>query len=78
MQRGYVLRGKMKGRRIDLDESVDELDGDVEIFVKPLTSGPHASPDLRDVLLLLPQGSLGKEDVDARLRDARHGWDDRG
>jgi hypothetical protein len=78
MQRGCVFRGKVSGRRIELDESVDELEGNVEVFVKPLTPVAQPRTDLRDVLRRLPQGSLGKVDVDARLRDARHGWDERG
>jgi hypothetical protein len=78
MQRGYVVRGRLLGRRIDLDESMDELDGEVELFVKPLSESTHVAPDILEVIQGLPLGTLTKEDVDARMQSVRAGWDDRG
>lgn len=78
MQRGYVVRGRLRGRRIDLDESVEDLDGEVELFVKLLPQSSHLAPDILDVIQGLPCGSLNKEDVDARMQSVRAGWDERG
>lgn len=78
MQRGYVVRGRLRGRRIDLDESVEDLDGEVELFVKLLPQNSHLAPDILDVIQGLPTGSLNKEDVDARMQSVRAGWDERG
>ena len=39
MERGVIVRGRLHGRRIDLDESVEELEGEVEIVVRPVEAG---------------------------------------
>jgi hypothetical protein len=78
MQRGYVLRGRLRGRHIDLDETVEEIDGEVELFVKPLNRVSDVTRDILDVIDGLPPGALSKADVDARIQAARAGWDDRG
>lgn len=78
MQRGYVLRGRLRGRRIDLDEAVEDFAGEVELFVKLLPQSSHPAPDILDVIQGLPPGNLNKEDVDARMQSVRAGWDERG
>jgi hypothetical protein len=78
MQRGYVLHGRLRGRHIDLDETVEEIDGEVELFVKPLNRGADVTGDILDVVDGLPSGTLSKADIDARIQAARAGWDDRG
>jgi hypothetical protein len=41
MERGVVVRGRLRGRHIELDEEVDELDGEVEVFLR---AAPDATP----------------------------------
>ncbi len=37
MQRAIIVRGRLSGpRRIDLDEAVDEVTGEVEVVVRPI------------------------------------------
>ena len=49
MQRGVVVRGKLHGRHIELDERVDELDGEVEVFVRSVGATPRL-PDVLEVI----------------------------
>jgi hypothetical protein len=34
MARGVVVRGRLHGRQIEFDVGVDELDGEVEVFLR--------------------------------------------
>jgi|GEM_PF-1500790 len=75
MQRGVVLRGRLHGRHIDLDEPLDELDGDVEVTVRPVA---HARPTTDDLLALIatfPPGTRSKEDIDHQIAADRAGWE---
>jgi hypothetical protein len=75
MERSVVVRGRLRGRHIDLDETVDALDGEVEVTVRPLT-GPH--PTVADMLALVatfPLGTRTKEDIDRQIAEERAGWD---
>ncbi len=45
MERGVVVRGTLHGRHIELDERVDELDGEVEVFVRINVHYHVAVPD---------------------------------
>lgn len=77
MERGVVVRGKLHGRHIELDEQVDGLDGDVEVFLRPVGARPRP-PDVLDVIASLPTGTRSKEDIDLQLAGDRVGWNGRG
>ena len=75
MERSAVVRGRLHGKHIDLDESVDALDGDVEVTVRPLT---RAHPTVGGMLALVatfPPGTRTKEDIDRQVSEERAGWD---
>ncbi len=49
MERGVVVRGTLRGRHIELDERVDELEGEVEVFLRSATVTPRP-PDVLEVI----------------------------
>ncbi|MBI4956800.1 MAG: hypothetical protein HY908_32585 [Myxococcales bacterium] len=77
MERGVVVRGRLHGRRIELDEPVDELDGEVEVFVRPVTEGatPVPASRLLTVLADFPPGTRSKEEIDRALAAERAAWE---
>ena len=77
MERGVVVRGRLRGRHIELDEGVDELDGEVEVFVRAVGSTPRP-PDVLEVIASLPLGTRSKGDIDNQLAEDRAGWSGRG
>jgi hypothetical protein len=72
-----VVRGTLHGRHIELVEEVDELDGEVEVFVRSVGATPRP-PDVLDVIASLPAGTRSKDDIDRQLADDRAGWNGRG
>jgi hypothetical protein len=78
MDRGVVVRGRLHGRHIELDEAVDELDGEVEVLVRPIQPATPRPPDILDVIAALPPGGRSKADIDRQIAEERDGWKDRG
>ena len=79
MQRAIIVRGRLSGRsRIDLDEPVDELTGEVEVVVRPIER-TEATPkqDIFEFLRSLPPGTRSKEDIDRQIAEERDSWGDR-
>ena len=80
MERAIIVRGRLSGpRRIDLDEPVDQLSGEVEVFVRSIQSKPADAEqrDIFDVLRSLPPGTRTKEDIDRQIAEERDSWGDR-
>jgi hypothetical protein len=78
MERAVILRGRISGgRRIDLDEPLDEVTGEVEVVVRSVTHASGPRPDVRDVLSALPAGSRSQAELYAALGAERASWDDR-
>jgi len=77
MERGVVVRGRLRGRHIELDEGVEELDGEVEVFLRSVGTTPRP-PDVLDVIASMPGGTRSKSDIDSQLAEDRAGWSDRG
>ena len=75
MERGVVVRGRLHGRQIDLDEPVDELDGEVEVTVRPVTGGHPTVADMLALLATFPPGTRTKEDIDRQIAEERASWD---
>ena len=79
MQRAIIVRGRLSGRsRIDLDEPVDELTGEVEVVMRPIErTEPTPKQDIFDFLRSLPPGTRSKEDIDRQIAEERDSWGDR-
>jgi hypothetical protein len=77
MERGVVVRGKLHGRYIELEEQVDELDGEVEVVLRPVAVTPRP-PDVLEVIASLPTGTRNKDAIDRQLAEDRAGWTGRG
>jgi hypothetical protein len=77
MERGVLVRGTLHGRHIELDEQVNEPDGEVEVFLRSVGATPRP-PDVLDVIASLPAGTRSKDDIDRQLADDRAGWTGRG
>jgi hypothetical protein len=78
MERGVVVRGRLHGRHIELDELVEDLDGEVEVFVRAVQGATPDPPDVLDVIAALPPGERSKADIDQQVADERAGWLGRG
>ena len=78
MERGVVVRGRLHGRHIELDEQVEDLDGEVEVFVRAVQGATPDPPDVLDVIAALPPGKRSKADIDQQVADERAGWLGRG
>jgi hypothetical protein len=59
-------RQKLQGRQIELDERVDELDGEVEVFVRSVGATPRL-PDVLEVIASQPAGTRNQADIDRQL-----------
>ena len=78
MERGVVIRGRLHGRHIELDEQVENLDGEVEVFVRAVQGATLDPPDVLDVIAALPPGERSKAGIDQQVADERAGWLGRG
>ena len=70
-----VVWGWLRGRHIDLDETVAEHDGEVEVTVRPVTAEHPTVADLLAVVAKFPPGTRTKEDIDRQVAEDRAGWD---
>jgi len=78
MQRAIIVRGRLSGRtRIDLYEPVDEVTGEVEVFVRPVAPQARPAQDIFEFLRSLPPGTRSKEDIDQQIAEERDSWGDR-
>lgn len=79
MQRAIIVRGRLSGpRRIDLDEPVDEVTGEVEVIVRPIVREEgEPAQDVFDFLRSLPPGTRSKEDIDRQIAEERDSWGER-
>ena len=78
MERGVIVRGRLHGRRIDLDESVEELEGEVEIVVRPVEAGRAKTVEsVFEFMRSLSPGTRTKDDIDRQITEERNPWGDR-
>ncbi len=79
MQRAIIVRGRLAdSRHIELDEPVDEMQGDVEITLRPASRAERETGEsIFDFIKSLPPGRRSKEDIDAQLAEERASWGDR-
>ena len=78
MERAVVVRGKMAdSQHIELDEPVTELEGAVEVVLRPLLAGVEGEEeDIFDFIAQLPPGTRSKADIDRQIREERESWGD--
>ena len=75
MQRARIVRGRLVGpRRIELDEALDDVSGDVEVVVRRLEATPIPRRRLLEVIRALPEGDPSKEDIDDQIAAERACW----
>ena len=73
-----VVRGRLHGRHIDLDEAVDQLDGEVEVVVRSVEPDRvGAIEDIFAFIRSLPGGTRTKEDIDGQIAEERDSWGER-
>jgi hypothetical protein len=79
MEKAIVVRGKLSDPlHIELAEPVTELQGEVEIVVRPVPSSrTHLHRDIFDFIASLPPGTRSKEDIDRQVQEERDTWGDR-
>jgi hypothetical protein len=78
MERGVVVRGRLHGRHIDLDEALDRLDGEVEVVVRPVEPDRvGAVEDIFEFIRSIPRGTRTKEDIDGQIAEERDSWGER-
>jgi hypothetical protein len=75
MERSSVVRGRLRGKHIDLDEPVATVDGDVEVTVRPLAGAHPTVAEMLALVAMLPPGKRTKEDIDRQVAEERAGWD---
>jgi hypothetical protein len=75
---GVVVRGRLHGRHIDLDEPLGELDGEVEVVVRAVEpASAKTLESIFDFIRSLPPGTRTKEDIDRQIAEERDSWGER-
>ena len=79
MERIITVRGKiLDPRRIELDEPLADMHGDVEVVVKPAEAPSDTSSiDVFDFISGLPPGKRSKSDIDGQMEEEREAWGER-
>jgi hypothetical protein len=74
MERGVVVRGRLHGRQIDLNESVDHLEGEVEVVVRSIDHTDPTAESIFEFIRQLPPGTRTKQEIDRQIADERNVW----
>ncbi len=78
MERAWVIRGQMAGpRRIELDESLGQETGEVEVVVRFKARAISGGESVFDLIERLNGGGRSKEHIDAQIQADRAEWGDR-
>jgi hypothetical protein len=79
MERAVVVTGKLSDvRHVELDEAVTEIEGAVEVVLRPVKGrAAPAQESIFDLIARLPGGTRSKEDIDRQIREERESWGDR-
>ncbi len=82
MERAIIVHGRIAApRRIELDEPVTELQGEVEVVLRPsprtIVADENKSERMLDFLAGLSAGTRSKEDIDRQIHEERVDWGDR-
>jgi hypothetical protein len=72
MERAVILKGRVTDdRHIELDESLGELTGPVEVTLRSVSTAKEEPEDILEFLAKLPPGTRTKEDIDQQIREER-------
>jgi len=63
--------------RIELEQPVDTLDGEVEVTVRALGAAPTTVADVLGLVATFPHGGRSKQGIDRQVAEERAGWDRR-
>jgi hypothetical protein len=75
VERAISVRGRLSGpTRIDLDEPVEDISGEVEVVIRQVEATAAPQRDIFDVLSSLPPGTRSKEDIDRQIAEERDSW----
>jgi hypothetical protein len=82
MERPIVVHGRISAhRRIELDEPVTEIQGEVEVVLRPSPrrndSSESGGLSILDFIARLKAGIRTKEDIDRQVLAERESWGDR-
>jgi hypothetical protein len=76
MSRTILARGRLSdARHIELAEPVREIEGDVEVLIRPLPTS--SAEDVFDVIASLEPGVRTKADIDRQINEERSSWGER-
>ena len=77
MDRAIVVRGRLGDpKRIDLEEPVTEIQGEVEVIVRSVSrAAPKES--IFDLIARLPGGPRSKQEIDLQIHEERESWGNR-
>ena len=77
IERGAVIRERLHGRVIELDEALDDVEeGEVEVQIRSIESATPRPPDLLEVIPSLPPGT--ERLTRSAAGPERSGWSGRG
>jgi hypothetical protein len=82
MQRGFLVRGRLRGKHIELVEDVTlpEAGGEaradvlVDVFICAARTAQAPSAQLLDLVANMPAGSCSKTELDLQLVTLRDEW----
>ncbi len=77
MDSSTAVRGKLKGRHIELDEPIEDLEGEVEVYIRAADTALPPALKLLEVIAAMPVGQREKADIDAEIAFERNSWDGR-
>jgi hypothetical protein len=77
MERALIVKGRITDpKRIDLDEPLDEVEGEVEVTVRSTRRQSIPTKEsVFDFIKRLPGGNRTKEEIDRQIEEDRKGWD---
>lgn len=78
MEKAVIVRGRLSDpQHVELDEPVTEIDGDVEVVLKPAATQRSGTTDIFDLIAGLQAGDRSKEDIDHQVHEERSAWGDK-
>lgn len=78
MNRTVVVNGRLAdSTHVELDEPVTDIEGEVEVVLRPVKAKPQTGESIFDLIARLPGGTRSKKDIDRQIREERESWGDR-
>jgi len=79
MKSAVVVRGRLNdARHIELEESLDNFQGDVDVVVLQIRPpAGQEKEDIREFIARIQPGLKSKQEIDRQIREERSSWDNR-